>query len=71
MNVNRVFEIMGGREAVLGLTRLTKGRLSQWVKDDSIPRAWLMLFHQMHPDEIPHPDIWPELATPAQEPTHV
>jgi len=56
MNANQIIETMGGRAEVMRITRLSKGRLSQWVKQNEIPRAWLMFFHERHPDLIPHPD---------------
>lgn len=56
MNTSQIIETMGGRAKVLKLTGLTKGRISQWEKDDKIPRAWHLLFYQMYPRKIPHPD---------------
>ncbi|QWF40069.1 Cro/Cl family transcriptional regulator [Bordetella hinzii] len=55
MDANQIIEIMGGRAKVMKLTGLTKGRISQWAKEDHIPRAWLMAFHRMKPRQIPRP----------------
>jgi hypothetical protein len=55
MNATQVIEIMGGRAEVMKITGLTKGRLSQWVSDNEIPRSWLVAFHAMKPKQIPYP----------------
>ena len=56
MNASKVIEAMGGRAEVMRITRLSKGRLSQWTKENHIPRAWRLLFHQLNPAAIPNPD---------------
>lgn len=57
MEAKDIIEAMGGRAEVLKLTGLTKGRISQWEKSEKIPRAWHLLFHQMCPRKVPHPDM--------------
>jgi hypothetical protein len=59
MNAIQIIEAMGGRAAVMRLTGLTKGRISQWAKEDHIPRSWLLAFHRMKPKQIPRPAISP------------
>ncbi len=56
MDANQVIEIAGGRSAIIRMTGLTKGRISQWAKEGVIPRPWMMFFHERYPDKIPHPD---------------
>lgn len=56
MNANQIIEAVGGRAEVMRITHLSKGRISQWVKQNHIPRAWLLVFHQINPESIPHPD---------------
>lgn len=53
MKARQVIEALGGRAEVRRMTGLSKGRLSQWEKDDAIPRAWMTAFHAMHPNDIP------------------
>jgi hypothetical protein len=48
MDTQRVIELMGGRAAVIAETGLTKGRISQWVTDNRIPRPWLKYFRQKY-----------------------
>ncbi|GAB3107720.1 hypothetical protein GCM10027288_18320 [Bordetella tumbae] len=55
MNATDVINIMGGRAEVMRITGLTKGRISQWVSDNEIPRSWMTAFHAMRPNEIPAP----------------
>lgn len=57
MNATDVIKIMGGRAEVMRITGLTKGRISQWVSDNEIPRSWLTAFHAMKPRDIPAPDL--------------
>lgn len=54
MNATEIIEALGGRKKVLEITLLTKGRISQWEKQNHIPRSWQMVFHLMNP-EIPLP----------------
>lgn len=67
MDTRQIIEAMGGRAAVLRLTGLTKGRISQWEKSDRIPRAWHLLFHEMHPRKVPHPD---KAGAPTKDTAH-
>jgi len=57
MKAHQVIEVLGGRAAVRRMTGLSKGRLSQWEKDDAIPRPWMVAFHAMRPDDIPESAI--------------
>jgi hypothetical protein len=54
MNAIQVIKIMGGRQAVMQITGLTKGRISQWIKGDHIPSSWLVAFRAMKPTEFSH-----------------
>lgn len=56
MNAKNIIEILGGAQKVVSITRLSKGRISQWVKTNNIPRSWMLAFHYMEPKKIPHPD---------------
>ncbi|MGY5409978.1 hypothetical protein ACXHWJ_10100 [Alcaligenes nematophilus] len=49
MNAKHIIEEMGGRRAVLRITGLSKGRISQWEKAGVIPRVWQLVFHHMNP----------------------
>lgn len=72
MKANQVIEAMGGRAEVMRITRLSKGRLSQWVKEDHIPLPWMLLFHQMKPKAIPFPreSAAKQGVTATKEPAH-
>ncbi|MFM0479099.1 hypothetical protein PQQ81_01070 [Paraburkholderia strydomiana] len=52
MNANQIVTLMGGRKAVIEITGLTKGRISQWVNEDHIPAPWLAAFKAMKPVEF-------------------
>jgi hypothetical protein len=52
MNANQIVTLMGGRKAVIKITGLTKGRISQWVNEDHIPAPWLAAFRAMKPREF-------------------
>lgn len=56
MDAKKIIQILGGAQKVLSITRLSKGRISQWVKNNEIPRSWMLAFHYMEPEKIPHPD---------------
>lgn len=56
MNAEQIITAMGGRATVMRITGLTKGRIAQMVKDNHVPRAWLLVFHLMKPRVVPHPD---------------
>ena len=54
MKATDIVQALGGRRKVIELTGLTKGRISQWEKQNHIPRSWLLAFHALNP-EIPFP----------------
>lgn len=54
-NAQETIELLGGRKAVMEITGLTKGRISQWVSENKIPKYWLLQFHLMRPDLISDP----------------
>ncbi|WP_153045731.1 hypothetical protein [Advenella sp. S44] len=56
MNADEIITRLGGVREVLAITKLSKGRIAQWSSENKIPRAWLIAFHYMKPDLIPHPD---------------
>jgi hypothetical protein len=49
MDTRKLIEKLGGPAAVIAITGLTKGRISQWIKADSIPTPWLLVFRFTHP----------------------
>lgn len=55
MNATEFITALGGRQKVLEITGLTKGRISQWEKENHIPRAWRVAFYAMNP-ALPAPD---------------
>lgn len=55
MNTTEIIQEMGGRQAVIELTQLSKGRISQWEKQNHIPRAWRVAFYAMN-SRVPPPD---------------
>lgn len=50
MDTKKIIEAVGGRKAVMEMTGLTKGRISQWVTEESIPAPWLKFFEAKFPD---------------------
>lgn len=56
MDTKKIIAEVGGRRSVMEMTELTKGRISQWVTDNSIPTPWLKFFQA----KFPHLD-WPSL----------
>jgi hypothetical protein len=68
MDTNQIFQALGGRAEVMRITGLSKGRLSQMATENSIPRSWMLLFHQLCPREIPHPDA--ETPSSSKEDAH-
>lgn len=56
MNADEIITRLGGVREVLTITKLSKGRIAQWSSENKIPRAWLIAFHYMKPELIPHPD---------------
>lgn len=55
MKAQTIIDLMGGRKQVMEITGLTKGRLSQWVSEDRIPKYWLLEFHLRKPETIADP----------------
>lgn len=53
MNAKQIIAAAGGRKAVIEMTGLTRGRISQWVVSDQIPKAWLKFFEA----KFPHVDF--------------
>ena len=49
MDARTLIEKMGGQGQVRKLTGLSKGRISQWVVSDSIPRSWAMFLSEKFP----------------------
>lgn len=54
MTAAEIVRVLGGRKRVMEITLLSKGRISQWVKENHIPRSWLLAFHLLD-DRIPPP----------------
>uniref|UniRef100_UPI0033426C6A hypothetical protein n=1 Tax=Castellaniella defragrans TaxID=75697 RepID=UPI0033426C6A len=67
MEAKKIIEIMGGRAEVMRITGLTKGRISQMVKDNHIPKSWMTAFRAMKPAAFRRAASAP---TP-KEPSHV
>ncbi|WP_165973770.1 hypothetical protein [Paucimonas lemoignei] len=64
----KIIDAVGGRKAVIEMTGLSRGRISQWVTDKAIPTPWLKFFEA----KFPALD-WDALRAPAEEekiPTH-
>lgn len=51
MNVENFILEIGGRKLLIELTGLSKGRISQWVIENRIPRAWIKYFIEKFPNE--------------------
>lgn len=55
MDTKKIIAEVGGRKAVMEMTGLTKGRISQWVNDNKIPAPWLKFFQAKFPSlDWPH-----------------
>jgi DNA-binding transcriptional regulator YdaS (Cro superfamily) len=52
MDANQVIKVMGGRQAVMKITGLSKGRISQWITGNHIPVPWLAAFRAMRAAEF-------------------
>jgi len=50
MNAHQIIERMGGRAEVMRITGLTKGRISQMVTEDHIPKSWMTAFRALKPE---------------------
>lgn len=42
MDTREIVQLMGGQSAVRKITGLSRGRISQWVIGNNIPRPWAM-----------------------------
>jgi|TARA_R110000824_G_scaffold153382_1_gene325008 hypothetical protein len=51
MDVNNFISDIGGRKILINSTGLTKGRISQWVTGNHIPRPWIKFLVQKFPTE--------------------
>lgn len=51
VDTNGFIDAVGGRQRIIALTGLTKGRISQWVTDNDIPRPWLKFLIERYPSE--------------------
>jgi len=50
MDASTLINKLGGTSAVIEMTGLTKGRISQWRTENSIPKPWMMFFREKRPD---------------------
>lgn len=50
MDIEKFITEIGGRQAVIAETGLTKGRISQWCMTNRLPRPWVMYFTEKYPD---------------------
>lgn len=50
MDTLKIIEAIGGRKAVIEMTGLSRGRISQWVTEKSIPTPWLKFFEAKFPN---------------------
>lgn len=65
MDVARIIGLLGGTKAVMGITGLSRARISQWRSANYIPRPWLLLFRERRPDIFGPPPDTPVDAPPA------
>jgi hypothetical protein len=49
MNVQAFTQAVGGRRVLISVTGLSKGRISQWVTDNHIPRSWVKFLELRFP----------------------
>jgi len=49
-DVGRLIDEFGGSKALQDLTGLSKGRISQWRTENSIPRPWRLVLQAKRPD---------------------
>jgi len=54
MTAAEIVRVLGGSKRVMEITLLSKGRISQWVKENHIPRSWLLAFHLLD-ERVPAP----------------
>jgi hypothetical protein len=50
MDTKKIIDAVGGRKAVMSMTGLTKGRISQWAVANDIPTPWLKFFEAKFPE---------------------
>lgn len=55
MDAKQIVEAMGGVKETVKITGLTRGRIYQFMKENHIPRPWLLFFHAKNPKKIPLP----------------
>ncbi len=51
MDIENFIKDIGGRKVLIELTGLTKGRISQWVTENKIPRPWIKYLLEIYPTE--------------------
>jgi hypothetical protein len=49
MDATEIISRLGGTKKVIEITGLTRGRISQWRTENSIPKPWLLLFCERDP----------------------
>lgn len=49
MDTRKIIEAVGGRKEVMAMTGLTRGRIYQWMDEESIPTPWLKFFQAKFP----------------------
>ena len=49
MNSKLIVEALGGRQKVIKETGLTRGRISQWIVRNDIPKLWIAFFRLKYP----------------------
>ncbi|QOT77902.1 hypothetical protein [Cupriavidus basilensis] len=52
MNARELIQALGGPQAVISETGLSKGRISQWQTSNHIPRSWVMFLRARFPDAV-------------------
>lgn len=50
MKVGEIIDGIGGRRAIQGLTGLTPGQISHWIKRDYIASHWIRFFIALKPE---------------------
>lgn len=49
MDTRKIIDAVGGRKAVQEMTGLSRGRIYQWMDEESIPKPWLKFFQAKFP----------------------
>ncbi|GAB7543439.1 hypothetical protein CS8_031110 [Cupriavidus sp. 8B] len=52
MNARELVQALGGPQAVISETGLSKGRISQWQTSNHIPRPWVMFLRARFPAAV-------------------